>query len=182
MEEPTVEIVRQGIIESEYDLTDLHIIDWCRLGSYWRHAGDAIRAISSWFIWRAMYTGVKGDLCQAPDRDDWPGWKHVGRHEQLGRLYWNYFHWVEMGTLSFHDEPDFSGTLDLENEGQRRQAKFWGDIGKVSAVTFAHVQKQMNKHDLWISIPAYDCQVIIEAADDIQALWMKKLTGGLHYG
>ena len=153
MEEPTVEIVRQGIIESEYDLTDLHIIDWSRIGGYWRHAGDAIKAVSSWFIWRAMYTVVTCDLRQAPDRADWPGWKHVGRHEEIGRLYWNYFHWAGMGTISFHDEPDFSGTLDLEDEaGQPRSAKFWGDVGKVSAVTFAHVQKRMNKGDIWISL------------------------------
>ena len=181
MEELTVEIVRQGIIESEYDLTDLQIIDWSRLYGYWRHAGDAIHAISSWFIWRAMYTVVKCDLRQAPDRDDWPGWKHVGHHEQLGRLYWNTFHYTQKGSLSFRDEPDFSGVLDFEDEGQG-QVHFWGDIGKVSAVTFAHIQKCMTKHDLWISIPAYDCQVIIEAADDIRALWMKKLTGGLHHG
>jgi len=90
MEEPTVEIVRQGIIESEYDLTDLHIIDWCRLGSYWRHAGDAIRAISSWFIWRAMYTGVKGDLCQAPVLELFPlGRDGNALFSRRARLLWH---------------------------------------------------------------------------------------------
>src|SRR6266702_7478194 len=128
-----MEVIAQKIFKSELDIMKLNIIDWNCLNGSWRNPADAVRTISSWFLGRAVYTIAREDLAEFPERDDWPGWKHVGRHERLGRLYWNAFYGSDMGTITFADEPDFSGTLIFP--GYKRH--FWGDIGKVSAQCFA---------------------------------------------
>ncbi len=164
-------LIEQKIIESEYDILRLDIIDWNRFHP-WDHPGDALRSISSFFIGGAYYSIIETDLRAAPQRDDWLGWRHVGNHEYYGRLYWNWFHHYQNGELHFSDSPDFSGTLTRPNE---YSARFWGDIGKVSARAFSDAQISMHAGDLWISIIGEDKQVIIETLVDIAKLHVESL-------
>jgi len=166
-----MEVIEQKIFKYELDIMKLNIIDWKRLNGSWRNPADAVRTISSWFLSRAMYTIAREDLTEFPERDDCPGWKHAGRHERLGRLYWNAFYGSDMGTITFADEPDFSGTLIFP--GYKRH--FWGDVGKVSAQCFSMTQKCMREGDLWISVLDERTQVIIEAEYDIAAAVEKNL-------
>jgi hypothetical protein len=165
-------IVKQGIIQSAQDLVDLHIIDWKRSTS-WESPRDAMRSISSWFINRAGYAIFHYDLRQAPMRDDWPGWNHVGGHEYYGRLFWNDFYWRSLGTLTFSDSPDFFGTMVFPDKST---AEFWGDIGQVSATTFSQIQKDMRIHDVWISILDVHHQIFIETLDNIAELFASRLS------
>jgi len=164
-------IIEQKLFTSELDIMKLNIIDWNRLNGSWRNPAEALRTISSWFVGNAAYTILRADLTEFPERSDWPGWKHAGRHERLGRLYWNAFYDSDMGTITFADEPDFSGMLIFP--GYERH--FWGDIGKVSAQCFAMTQKCMREGDLWISVLDERTQVIIEAGYDIAAAYEKNL-------
>jgi len=166
-----MEVIEQEFFTSELDIMKLGIIDWNRLNGSWRNPQDALQTISSWFLLGAAYTIIQQDLTEFPDRDDWPGWRHAGRHDRLGRLYWNAFYGSDMGTITFADEPDFSGTLVFP----RYKRHFWGDIGKVSAQCFAMTQKCMRKGDLWISVLDERTQVIIEADYDIAATYEKSL-------
>lgn len=175
-------LIEQKLIESEYDVLRLDIIDWNR-SRPWDHPGDAVRSISSFFINMAHYTIIETDLRTAPQRDDWPGWKHVGNHEYYGRLYWNWFHHNQKGDLHFSDAPDFSGIL-LTTNGHHLTtngphtcfARFWGDIGKVSARAFSDAQVQMHIGDLWISIIDEYRQVIVESKADIAKIYEESMS------
>jgi len=111
-------------------------------------------------------------LRAAPERDDWPGWKHVGAHELLGKLYWNWFYQRPMGDLHFSDSPDFHGRITFPDSPNR---DFWGDIGKVSASTFIGSLKMMDANDLWISVLDERTQVVIEPLVSIKELWLSML-------
>ncbi len=93
---------------------------------------------------------------------------------RLDIIDWNRFHpWdYQNGELHFSDSPDFSGTLTRPNE---YSARFWGDIGKVSARAFSDAQISMHAGDLWISIIGEDKQVIIETLVDIAKLHVESL-------
>jgi len=73
----------------------------------------------------------------------------------------------EKGTLAFADAPDFSGTLVIEG----KRIRFWGDSGKVSPITFLETLKQMDVHDIWISLPDAQTQIVIEALVSFRHLW-----------
>jgi hypothetical protein len=151
-------LIEQNLIESKDDIFKLDIIDWGRCRP-WENPLKALESIASFFIGHAWYTIIELDLREAPERDDWPGWNHVGNHEYYGRLYWNWFHQYQKGDLRFHDAPDFSGTL-LRDDGNF--SRFWGDIGRVSVRAFSDAQVNMHVEDLWISIVDEYRQVIIE--------------------
>jgi hypothetical protein len=171
-----VQIIERKMIESVYDLTDLGIIDWHRLNGYWRNEADAIEAVASWFIGRAEYSIVQCDLTKYPmlDKEQFK-WKHVGEgHWQLGYKYWSYFKQRNIGTIAFGDQPDFWGEF-LFKDGHK--ARFWGDIGNVSASTFARAQKWMREGDLWISVLDDFRQVLIEAQEDLAELYHSLLRG-----
>jgi len=142
-----MEIISQKLITDPLDIMSAPIIDFNRLNGVWECAADAVRTIFSWFDHMATITIVDiPDFHNAPERDDWPGWDHVGGHPELGRKYWNWFFWRHpRGKLKFSDSPDFYG-------GFGDGALFWGDIGKVSASAFAMTQKQLRAHDLWVSV------------------------------
>lgn len=164
-------IIKQCEIQSIDDLVNLDIIDWHRLNGTSSSPLVAMRDVSSWFIGRAGYTIIECDLHQFPTRDDWPGWEHSGNHEGIGRLYWNYFYAQHPDSqLTFSDEPDFYGFLKTSN------AHFWGDIGKVSVSAFALTTiRKMKAHDIWISIPDYKTQVIIETFENFQELFSQQM-------
>jgi len=137
---------------------EAEIIDFNRLNAVWKNSGDALKTIFSWFDNVATITKVRiPDFHDAPIRDDWPEWKNIGNHPQIGKAYWNWFFLHhERGELNFSDAPDFYG--EFEGGGM-----FWGDIGKVSASTFAMTQKGMSAGDLWISLlEDGGLQVVIE--------------------
>jgi len=101
---------------------------------------------------------------------DFPDWSHAGggKHEAIAHAYWNWFKEVHKNSiLAFSDEPDFFGELYFEDSIRR----FWGDIGLVSAFTFASTQKMLGKGDLWISLPNIKTQVIIEPMISISDLY-----------
>ena len=173
-----MEVIRQFTISSAIDLLGLDIIDFNRLNGVWKDPGEAMNTILSWFDGVAIATEVKvHDYFNAPMRDDFPGWKHIGTHEKIGRYYWNWFWWHhENGNLYFSDAPDFYGNLE---DGSR----FWGDIGKISASAFARTQKQMRDHDIWVTLKGDGSrQVVIEPKINILEkygeMYSKPLLGG----
>ena len=149
------------------DVLSLDIIDFNRLNGHWSNSADALKTIFSWFDGMAVVTVAElQNYIKAPGRDDWPGWDHVGSHEDVGKSYWNWFWWNHpKGELYFSDAPDFYGKFE---DGSR----FWGDVGRVSASTFAYTQKMLRKHDLWISLLGDGSrQVLIEPLVDINKLF-----------
>ena len=152
------------------DIVELDIIDFNRLNGVWANPADAMRTIFSWFN-PENYHGYNvatitvadiPDFFDAPMRDDFPEWEHLGNHLETATAYWDWFYWRHpKGELILSDSPDFQGVFE---DGYR----FWGDIGKVSASAFAHTQKQLGANDLWISIPFHGVRhVIIETHIDI---------------
>jgi hypothetical protein len=109
------ETIKQGMIKSASDISRLGIVDWNRLNGYWENdVTTAIAILNIWVAGHARYTIAHVDLTQFAERDDWPGWSHVGtQHKRIGRLYWNMFQssFAEAGTLAFADAPDFQGAL-----------------------------------------------------------------------
>src|SRR6266487_3182346 len=174
------EILRRGAFKSEYDLLELDILDWNRLMGYWENTAEAVQAIASWLIDTSIYKVVRCDLTEAPEREDWPGWKHGGNHPEIGKRYWNWFHWKYNqekqfhGELFFSDSPDFRGTLLVPGWPK---ASFYGDIGKVSPPTFIRTLKCMDAHDIWISIIDEYTQVSIEPVKSIRQLWTDYIDG-----
>lgn len=162
-------IIDQRMIYNSQDVLKLKIIDWNRLNGYWNNPAEALDAITSWFAGNAYYSIIEHDIRAAPQRDDFPGWKHVGAHEEIGELFWNDFHDRLNGKLTFSDSPDFYG--ELYGEDGKVGNLFWGDIGQVSASAFAHTQKQLSAHDLWISVLSETRQIIIEPLIDINSLY-----------
>ena len=142
-----MEIISQKLITDPFDIIDAGIIDLHRLNGHWKTSGDALRTIFSWFDRKATLTVAHiPTFHDAPERNDWPGWVHVGNHSAYGKLYWNWFFWNHPGgELHFSDSPDFFGNFP-------KGESFWGDIGIVSASAFALTQKGMRLGDLWISV------------------------------
>lgn len=171
-------IIEQGRIRSGRDLLRLGIIDWNRLNNYWDNADEASSAIASWLDGAAaMYGVIDHNLSDAPNRGDWPGWKHIGHHPEMGRMYWNYFYHNHKGTLHFSDSPDFQGTLQFKDGSS---ARFWGDIGQVSASTFMHTIRMLNTNDIWVSVIDSCTQIIIEPQISISRLWSNWYSMILH--
>jgi len=144
----------------------LDIINWHGLNGSWSDPGAALHTITSWFANAAHATTIEVDLSEAPKRNDFPGWDHVGNHEYMGKLYWNWFHHNHNGDLIFSDSPDFRGAF--WDDGS--QSRFYGDIEFVSAQAMAITQKQMRFGEVWISIFAHK-QVIIEPMVDIHNIF-----------
>ena len=162
-----MEIIEQKLITSPLDIIGLDIIDFHRLNGVWTNSRQAIETIFSWFNNLAIFTKIRiHNFNDAPIRDDWPGWDHVGSHSEIGQKYWNWFFWNHpSGKLYFSDSPDFYGEFP---EGSR----FFGDIGLVSASAFAFTQKQLRAHDLWITISGNGKeQILIEPLIDISKLF-----------
>jgi len=129
--------------------------------SYMDIANGLYNACSHLFI----ATIIEHDTTLYPNDPEWPNWKHnsdsSGWHEIIGHCYWNFFKSTKrVGTLAFHDSPDFSGTL-VQDDGIH---KFYGDIGQVGAFTWLFdVYPSLNPGDLWVSLPDAQHQIILEA-------------------
>lgn len=165
-----LKILEQGLIASQRDILKLNIINWKGLNGYWSNMADALDTISSFFVGQAHYTIIETSLRDAPNRDDFPGWSHVGNHEYYGRLYWNWFHYNHKGELHFSDSPDFYGTLRWDDN---KTSCFWGDVGQVSVSAMAHTQKNMDIGDIWISILGENRQVVIEPTVSFIDIWSR---------
>ena len=162
-------ITEQFLIKTKRDLERLNIIDWRRLNGKWQYIDEAQDTILSWFenVAIASRITIEG-FHEAPERDDFPDWQHVGAHERDAKLFWNWFHFAHQnGELFLSDQPDFSGKFE-------NGCRFWGDFGQVSASTFAYSQKQMRAHELWISV-FQDHHVVIEPQVDIKAAHAKQM-------
>jgi hypothetical protein len=169
---PCINVIEQGIIQSVSDLGKLRIIDWNRTNGYWGHNPvRAMRIIDQCFTGRTGYTVVKIDMQRFPERSDWPSWDHVGCHEQLGKLYWNTFHATFTGELKFSDAPDFEGTIHFPDY---RDVTILGDIGEVSVSTFIMSMFQLNRSDLWISVPDAHTQIILEPIINLCDEWERE--------
>ncbi|MBO0780986.1 MAG: hypothetical protein J2P37_19360 [Ktedonobacteraceae bacterium] len=164
-----IQKIKQGIISGFQDIHQLHMIDWSRLNGYWdNNPAEAIEIATSWLTSNARYTIASIDLCRYPQRNDWPGWPHAGRsHERLGRLFWNSYMASGLGTLTFHDAPDFSGTITRKDG---RIVSLYGDIGIVSASTFLFTLVHMHAGDLWVSVLDEHTQVILEPLIDFERI------------
>jgi hypothetical protein len=164
-------LIEQKPITSLRDIGHINIIDFHRCNGLWENNFVyALEVIGGWLIGNSAYTIIHDDLRKYPERNDFPKWEHVGNHKPLAKLYWNMFYATSQGTLTFHDMPDFSGKIILEDA--KGEATFWGDIGQVSASVFgAEVLPQMHKGDLWISVVNKDTQIILEFLEDIGMLF-----------
>src|SRR4051812_43410831 len=101
-----VQILQQGVCKTSRDVELLNIFDFNRLNGYWQTTSDAIQAMGRLLVDQAIYTVYTADLAAAPERDDWPRWKHTGHHAELGRRYWNWFHHhFPNSVLEFSDGP-----------------------------------------------------------------------------
>ena len=128
-----------------------------------------MRCVPNWLMKNANYTIAHVPLRRRPACGvPWPGWKQGGRQEDLGRLFWNSFLGTNKGTLTFADEPDFEGTY-LADCRPEEPFQVYGDIGKVSASTFAFTLPRMREGDLWISVLDEETQVILETLIDLRA-------------
>ncbi len=163
-------MVEQKHITSLRDIGHINIIDFNRCNGLWEdNPVYALEVIGGWLIGKAAYTIIHADLHAYPERNDFPQWEHIGNHKPLAKLYWNMFHATFQGTLTFHDMPDFSGKIILDDP--KREATFWGDIGQVSASVFGvEVLPQMHKGDLWISVISMDTQIVLEFLEDVGML------------
>ncbi len=148
MTEPTIEVIEQGEIRSTGDLVRLNIIDWNRFRP-WRDPWQAMERLSWPLINTSLYQIIHTPLLAYPERDDFPGWKHVGDHEEIGRLYWNLFYYHFSGELHFGDCPDFWGEGHNEDGSTFR---FWGDIGRVSPIGFYEALPNLGTCCIWTSV------------------------------
>lgn len=176
------------IFTSAEEIQQLDIIDFARTNGYWDTPGAALAAIADLLIDRAAYLVTDMNLYDAPARDDWPGWEHgwneatAERHQTLGRLLWNYWHWIfpslmPSEALQFSDAPDLSGLLPTGADGGLIAMQ--GDIGHVSASTFMLTVRGMRAgKDMWVSVPDAYQLVYIEPLIDYPALIAE--TFGLH--
>lgn len=168
---PKTHIVETGLIKTAKDLVKLNIVDWNRLNGYWDNPQEAAESISSWLIaGECHYSIYKDDITKAPNRGDWPGWRHVGNHPEMGRLFWNWFHLNKNGTIHFSDSPDFHGTF-LSPINPSDESTFYGDIGLVSASTFMHTMRNFSENYMWISVVDHDTQILIEPMFSIRQIW-----------
>lgn len=161
MEHPIVTIVEQGIIRSINDFVRLNIVDWERFSPYWKSEQNAIDVISRSFVNRFYCTIAKVDLLQYPERNDFPGWSHVGDHVSIGKLFWNHFKYCFDGRLVFHDSPDFSGYF-YNRKPTPRKHHFRGDIGKVSPIAMKEAATILGPYSMWISVIDEHTQIILE--------------------
>lgn len=142
----TCKLIYETMIESELDLLELDIIDFKRV-SHFRNQRQALEIAAGWLKGIALVTVVEvDDFWDIPDRDDFPGWDHVGHHPKTGKQFWNWFHYHNPGSeLYLGDSPDLCGIL----EGG---SLFFGDIGMVSASAFILSVKTLSQNDIWISV------------------------------
>jgi len=161
-------IEESGEIKSARDLMKLEIIDWNRLIGYWKNIPEAAESLASWLIEsESQYSIIKCRMDDAPERDDWPGWKHIGHHPEIGQVFWNWFHYHQKGEIHFSDSPDFFGKLRL---GDWPERTFFGDIGLVSAPTFSRTIRALRAHDVWITVVDTETQIMIEPMYSISQL------------
>jgi hypothetical protein len=164
-------VLSSKLIETPFDILEADILDFNRRNGYFNNSGDALKTIFNLFDRLAVITTLYIPAFQdAPIKDNWSGWEHCGNHTQYGQLYWNWFFQEHPGAqLTFSDSPDFYGVFESGS-------LFWGDIGQVSASTFAMIQKGMGKHDVWISVKG-DGRVhtIIETLVDIPDLLARSM-------
>lgn len=157
-------ILEQGLISSEDDLAKLGLFDWNRSYS---NPAKFMRGITNWTRKAMKYSIMKCEMHRSPHREDFPDWKHVGSHERMGSLYWNWFYdqFADCPDkeLLFNDSPDFSGCITFPSGTTTR---FWGDIGRCSAFAFVESMLQMHPGDLWITLPDSSTQIILEAQVD----------------
>lgn len=84
-----VTVIKQELILSEDELVRLNIIDFGRNnGGVFGGPHKAIRVISNHVV-RSMVCTITEDTEEYPERDDFPGWSHVGNHVAVGKKYWN---------------------------------------------------------------------------------------------
>jgi hypothetical protein len=144
-----MEIVEQKLITSICDIGHINIIDFNRCNGLWENNFvTALEVIGNWLIGNTVYTVIREDMRKYPDRNDFPRWGHVGNHRSLGKRYWNMFHALFQGTLTFHDMPDFSGTIIFDDPKQ--EVAFWGD--------------------LWISLVSEGTHIVLEFIEDVGLL------------
>lgn len=157
------ETLEEGeFIKSPGDLARLNIIDFNRYKTYWKSPSHALDIIASYIV-GFRYSIVKIYPYRCPERSDFPGWKHAGRHEDVGRLFWNFFKYVfdEQSKLYFHDQPDLSGSIYNASLDPNTRV-FHGDIGLVSPITFLDTNKFTFAPHMWISVNE-DILTILEA-------------------
>jgi hypothetical protein len=159
-------IIEQGTIRTSDDISKLQILNWSRLNGYWdNNPARVMQFITGWLMNKATYTIAHVPLRTYPALATWPSWKQGGRQEELGRLFWNSFLAAGTATLTFFDKPDFEGSLQTDSRPEPFQV--YGDIGKVSASTFALTLARMREGDLWISVLDEETQVILELLFDL---------------
>ena len=139
--------------KDQSDLLGLEIIDFSRTNNYWPNPGKAMETVFGFLRdGRANYSVYKvSDFLNAPERQDFPEWDHVGDHHTVvAKRFWNWFRWkFPAYKLTMADEPDFTAYKEEPAGG----AHFiFGDIGQVSVSAFALAQKRMMAGSMWISV------------------------------
>lgn len=146
-----MKIISRKLITDPMDIMRADIIDFGRLNGYFENSAEALNTIFSWFNRMAVITHIEiDDFLDAPKRNDWPGWEHVGNHSEWGEQLWNWFHWKNpAGEIMFSDSPDFRGFVD--KDAGWSGPIFHGDLGLASPIAFVEAQSGMRAHDLWVT-------------------------------
>lgn len=160
-------IVDHGIIRDQNDFLKLDIVDWTRYHAHWKNPQACMKRVSAVFINQYAYKIIDLNLLAYPQRNDFPGWRHVGNHEEMGQLYWNHFHHDFPGSeLYFHDSPDFGGVIRYTDQRKDHypinEFPFSGDIGRVSPIAIIDSMQGRANHCLWISVSSIKRQVILK--------------------
>jgi len=163
--------ITSKLIESPLDLLEADIIDIQRCSPF-PNSAKALQACYSGLERAAYLTIIEiNDFWDAPEREDWSGWKHSSNHDKIGEQLWNWLWWKcsdIIKSLSFGDSPDFLGEFC-------NGSWFSGDIGKVSPLAFMLTAGgRFRANDLWVSILDDGArQVIIEPVYNVSA-WRQK--------
>lgn len=161
MQHPEITLLEHDVIRSVGDFLRLHLVDWNRYKEYWTSPQHAMDIVSSWFIGAYYYYILEVDLWAYPQRDDFPGWKHAGDHEEQGQLYWNHFHYLFDGDLHFGDAPDFSGIIYREQP--RKPLRIYGDFGQTSPIVMREATGYLHVPDtLWVSVQDAKRLIVLE--------------------
>ena len=151
-----------GFIQSPSDLARLEIVDWRRhYHNYWPSPTHAVDAVGSRFI-GFRYSILFTDLGGYPERDDFPQWNHRGTdHYDIGHWFWNFFKFTFDGELYFRDQPDLSGFVYNPTLVPDTRS-FWGDIGRVSAITLLDTRASLFASTFWVSVVDENMVVFLE--------------------
>lgn len=169
MHNPEITIIEQGPILTPQDFLRLDIVDWTRIKRSGGKPREIMDSLTTWFVKTSIYHIIQTNLCDYPERDDFPQWNHSGTyHRDIAEVFWNHFHYrFPKSTLAFDDCPDFYGEIVYSSD---ERVQIIGDIGKVSPFGLRNAIPMLNGSSLWISVVDLNTLILIEPRCELASL------------